>query len=60
MVQVIGIMIGAYIFTRMVEILTHAQGKRDTGLVLVAVVTMLVAALGVFTLFVLPAPAALR
>lgn len=60
MIQIIGLMIGAYIFTRMIENLSHAQGKRDTALVLVSVVTLLVDVLGIISLLIIPTPSALR
>lgn len=60
MIQIIGLMIGAYICTRMVENLSHAEGKRDTALVIFSVGTLLGTMLGILVLLVLPTPAALR
>jgi hypothetical protein len=48
MIMVFGCMIGAYIFTRMLELLIKKQESRWGGLIKVfAIITMLVAAAGI-------------
>lgn len=48
MIPTIGVMIGAYIFTRMVELLT--QKDKGVAVSFFAVVTLIVVTLGVFSL----------
>jgi hypothetical protein len=58
MIQTIGIMIGVYIFTRMVEIL--GGEKPGPGTKLCAWLTLLVAIVGTISLFFTSMPTGLR
>ncbi len=51
MIQVVGIMIGAYIFTRMIEILATTEAKKSRlFLRICAIITALIAAGSIFAL----------
>jgi hypothetical protein len=50
-IQVVGIMIGAYIFTRMIEILATTEAKKSRlFLRICAIITAVIAAGGIFAL----------
>jgi uncharacterized membrane protein len=51
MIQLVGIMIGAYIFTRMIEILVTTEAKKSKlFLRICAIITAVIAAGGIFAL----------
>jgi hypothetical protein len=61
MIAAVGFMVGAYILTRMVQVLTQPKERADSTLVQVlAVLTSIVAVLVMAYMFFGPTPTALR